>query len=40
MRCWSDQIKIALSRDDNKTEICSDCGIKEALALSLKERKN
>lgn len=29
----------ALSRKDNKTEICSDCGTKEALEIFIKASK-
>lgn len=30
----------ALSRVDNKTEICSDCGVKEALEIFLKSNRD
>ena len=30
---------VALSRDDNKTEICPDCGTREALEAFIKYRK-
>ena len=30
---------VALSRDDNKTLVCSDCGTREALEAFIKWRK-
>ena len=30
---------VALSRDDNKTEVCPDCGTKEALEVFIKYLK-
>ena len=28
----------AISREDNKTEICPDCGLREAMAAFMKEK--